>query len=83
MEFFQDPTFTIPEATYHHTMHCVDTIRQSLMCNLDSTLIFKVPGEWPAERGLRTCKNFEALMEWTTERSYISNDEKLLSAHVD
>ena len=80
MKLFQDPAFSIREATYHHTMHCADVMRQSLMCNVDSTLIHKIPREWPGEGGLRTCKNLEALKEWTTEKSYISrpDDEELL-----
>lgn len=72
MTLFQKPEFTIGEATYHHTMHCVDILRQALMCNSDSTLIKKVEGQWPGDGQVFQCRNFDALTQWTTEHAYIS-----------
>ncbi|KAJ5447788.1 hypothetical protein N7445_002609 [Penicillium cf. griseofulvum] len=73
MHLFQDPEYTIREATYHHTMHCVDIVRQALMCASDSTLIWKEYDiKWPGEGGTRVCRNFDALTEWVIDHQYVS-----------
>lgn len=73
MHLFQDPNYTIREATYHHTMHCVDIVRQALMCASDSTLIWKeYDVKWPGEGGTRVCRNFDALTQWVVDHQYVS-----------
>ncbi|RDW63731.1 hypothetical protein BP6252_11276 [Coleophoma cylindrospora] len=79
---FEEPNWSLPNATYLHTMHCADVIRQSLMCNTDSTLIFKVHGEWPGEGGVRTCKNYQALWDWTVDHQYISMPDEDFVPHM-
>ncbi|KAH6616857.1 hypothetical protein C7974DRAFT_402562 [Boeremia exigua] len=74
IKLWQNPSFSIADATYHHTMHCVDILRQGLLCAADSTLIFKTNDiKWPGEGGNVTCRNFEALKEWTLSRDYVSS----------
>ncbi|KAL4974640.1 hypothetical protein BDW66DRAFT_139299 [Aspergillus desertorum] len=73
MHLFQDPAYTIREATYHHTMHCVDIVRQALVCAADSTLIGReYDVKWPGEGGTRVCRNFDALSQWAEEHKYMS-----------
>lgn len=55
-----------------HIDHCIDTIRQSLMCASDLT---PLPFVWSEEnqktmevaRVLHTCRNFDAIREWGKE----------------
>lgn len=73
MHLFQNPDYTLRESTYHHTMHCVDIVRQALMCASDSTLIWKeYDVKWPGEGGTRVCRNFDALTEWVIGHQYVS-----------
>ncbi|KAJ5087929.1 hypothetical protein N7456_011545 [Penicillium angulare] len=56
-----------------HLSHCIDAIRQSLMCNAD---ISPVPWVWnsklqklrPVENSTHTCRDFEAIRLWAEER---------------
>lgn len=59
-----------------HIEHCVELIRQSIMCSLDLTLIPKrILGNsetgpvWHADQNqLHTCRDFAAAREWLIER---------------
>ncbi|KAH6661423.1 hypothetical protein BKA67DRAFT_493092, partial [Truncatella angustata] len=54
--------------------HCLDYVRQAVMCNADTTL---VTHKWfesaqtfgPNFRTQHTCRNFDALMDWSLARS--------------
>ncbi|KAF8972081.1 hypothetical protein BDZ97DRAFT_1650481, partial [Flammula alnicola] len=56
-----------------HVSHCVDTIRQSLMCNADISVNV---WQWNHETSMvvgystqaHTCKKFDKLVEWALER---------------
>ncbi|KAL6787359.1 hypothetical protein V8C43DRAFT_291397 [Trichoderma afarasin] len=79
-----DPAFSITDPTYYHTMHCVDVIRQQILCHADGTLIYKRPQDkYPGDGGIRTCNNFDALTKWTKEHAYISfpEDTNLFPSH--
>jgi len=40
-------------------------------------LIFKTDDiKWPGDGGSMTCRNFEALKEWTLERDYVSDTDE-------
>ena len=65
--YFQDDFF-VPETTWAHTMHCLDVIRQRLVCAVDGTLMAKTGDQDPGVGGLRTCGNFEALKDWASAR---------------
>ncbi|KAH8827706.1 hypothetical protein DL96DRAFT_1600027 [Flagelloscypha sp. PMI_526] len=57
----------------HHLRHCVDSIRESLMCSSD---IASIVWQWDEEvHGVRgrtavahSCRNFDKLLEWTQAR---------------
>jgi Mycotoxin biosynthesis protein UstYa len=57
----------------HHTRHCFDYLRQSLMCNADTNLEpvdFSLGGVtgWKFDR---KCRNFDAIKDWAeTYRSW-------------
>lgn len=56
--------------------HCVDSIRQSLMCSVDISTLF---WEWlpdqqrstPDSRTTHTCRDFEKVREWAVEHQKI------------
>jgi len=65
-----------PEPAYintPHVDHCIDQLRQSLMCTVDIT---PIPYQWypkyaaymPATGIMHTCRNFEAVQKWAMER---------------
>ncbi|ETS85646.1 hypothetical protein PFICI_03671 [Pestalotiopsis fici W106-1] len=59
----------------HHIDHCVDTIRQSLMCNAD---ISPLTWMWDDERAkilakgtiVHTCRRFDKIQEWASRYNY-------------
>ena len=63
--YFQDD-FDLHVPTWDHTMHCLEVLRQRLMCAVDGTLMAKNGDEDPGVGELRTCGNFEALKAWSS-----------------
>ncbi|PHH72496.1 hypothetical protein CDD80_4502 [Ophiocordyceps camponoti-rufipedis] len=66
-----------------HADHCIDDIRQSLMCHADlSVVTFDwLPGRrrpWPDFRLEQTCVDWGALDGWAAERSFSIFDQKTL-----
>ncbi|EED21441.1 conserved hypothetical protein [Talaromyces stipitatus ATCC 10500] len=55
---------------WDHITHCLDTLRQEIQCSADPTIggISRV----------HECRDFEALKEWTTKRSYTDFLEEIL-----
>ncbi|KAF1953089.1 hypothetical protein CC80DRAFT_570938, partial [Byssothecium circinans] len=59
----------IPELSMKHTDHCIDSIRQSLMCSSEIT---PLPYAWwpkyervlPTAGVTHTCRDFEAIRDW-------------------
>jgi hypothetical protein len=72
IKLHSDPSFvTLSDSTYYHTMHCIDVLRQLIVCASDSTLIFRrEEDKFPGEGRLRTCQNFGALKFWTQEHRF-------------
>jgi len=62
-----------------HLEHCYDALRQSLMCSADIT---PIPWMWDetADRAkavgriMHTCRDFEAIQEWSREHEVKSYD---------
>ena len=54
-----------------HTSHCVDSIRQTLMCGADiSTLVWRRDQEnklRPEGRVMHSCRNFDRIHEWADQ----------------
>lgn len=70
---------------YGHAMHCLNELRESVMCNADDTPLYtgRLNANVHADevvngRGtMRMCRNWDALMEWADARSacYLSEDK--------
>jgi hypothetical protein len=57
-----------------HVGHCIDTLRQSLMCTSDTSTIVWQWDEKSQRTGFRggvahTCRNFDAIRDWAKERT--------------
>lgn len=51
--------------------HCLDEIRQALMCHLDSTLLASNgSGTW-GDGQLRVCRDWEGLFDWVGDHGYV------------
>ncbi|PMD19849.1 hypothetical protein NA56DRAFT_602260 [Hyaloscypha hepaticicola] len=65
-------THTKHQWSWPHLIHCLDTIRQTLMCNIDTTLLgtthvdLRVFGDGPQPH---ICKDFWGIKQWLTEHS--------------
>jgi len=60
--------------TPRHLDHCVDSLRQSLMCSADiSTLHFewvpKYHRNYISAKATHTCRNFEKIRQWTKDKT--------------
>ncbi|KAK8128699.1 hypothetical protein PG984_009807 [Apiospora sp. TS-2023a] len=77
MDYFpktQDKKQRVPEMYERHYEHCVDYIRQSLMCQFDTGII---PYNWvldhenptPNANTHHTCVDWDALQEWLAQRT--------------
>lgn len=57
-----------------HTSHCIDSIRQTLMCGADiSTLVWRRDKEdklRPEGRVMHTCRNFARVWEWADSHQF-------------
>ena len=63
--------------------HCVDDLRQALMCHADTSVVtfdwkpqYRRP--WPNFSIDHTCVNWEALDNWASARSFSAYDQKSL-----
>lgn len=63
-----------------HASHCIDSLRQAVMCAVDIT---PIPWRWFPDRGesqpyssiQHTCRNFEQVREWAKENHLKSFDK--------
>ncbi|KAH8897933.1 hypothetical protein GQ53DRAFT_818185 [Thozetella sp. PMI_491] len=69
-KFHQFDKFSMDVDAWHHTMHCVDTLRAHIVCNPDGTLLGREPGKEAGVGQAMTCKNFDAYKEWAKINSY-------------
>ncbi|OKL63118.1 hypothetical protein UA08_01256 [Talaromyces atroroseus] len=56
-------------APWSHLVHCLDMIRQTLMCNLDTTVMWLWDPDTFADGQLHVCKDFWGLHQWMTEHA--------------
>ncbi|KAK7062678.1 hypothetical protein VNI00_000166 [Paramarasmius palmivorus] len=59
-----------------HVSHCVDWIRQSIMCHADTSVIVWQWEDWANETLVRgkvahTCRNFEKIQDWAKEHQIL------------
>jgi hypothetical protein len=55
--------------------HCIDSIRLSLQCSADVSLITwkwlkDYANPWPDFRGKHECRNWDDILEWANDRMY-------------
>ena len=48
-------------------MHCLDNIRQSLMCNMDATLLYTEDGIIFGDGQVHECRDWDAMIAWTAK----------------
>ena len=51
----------------HHSAHCFDYIRQSIICAADTSLEGKADAD-PGWGSKHECKDYDALLAWANER---------------
>ncbi|KAG9225253.1 hypothetical protein CCMSSC00406_0007084 [Pleurotus cornucopiae] len=76
-DYYPDMRLSLP-GNEAHMSHCLDSIRQSLMCSSDVSLIV---WKWDEEAGqsfprgdvVHRCRDFDKIKEWASERQLISN----------
>ncbi|KAF7865303.1 hypothetical protein EAF04_006280 [Stromatinia cepivora] len=67
------PNGTLNYCIWRHIDHCIDHVRQSLMCSAD---VAPIPVQWnnetrsmrPRVDSMHTCKNYDKLKEWATRK---------------
>lgn len=58
----------LTEKVAHHSAHCFNYIRQSLMCNADVTLEGKTDAG-PGEGSEHECVDYDALLKWANDHA--------------
>lgn len=56
------------EVKWEHTIHCLDSLRQSTMCRADDTLLYTEDGNVFGDGQVRECRDWEKLREWVETR---------------
>ena len=79
---------TVPELYERHYEHCVDYIRQDLMCQFDTGIIpynwvLDHPNPTPHAYTHHKCANWDALQEWLKERAVEVPEEFVWSQPED
>ncbi|KAF1959459.1 hypothetical protein CC80DRAFT_490372 [Byssothecium circinans] len=52
---------------FEHTMHCLDSLRQEVMCHADAELLCSEDGKVWGDGQVRTCGDWERVKVWTAE----------------
>jgi len=55
---------------WSHMIHCVDSIRQALMCSADDTLLYSNDSQTYGDGQLHVCRDWRALVKWTEDNKY-------------
>ncbi|KAH7904333.1 hypothetical protein BJ138DRAFT_1166726 [Hygrophoropsis aurantiaca] len=77
MEYYRpiEPSFQdTPEVVRMHLDHCVEMLRQNVMCSADVTMITwdwvkDHTSPYPNFNNRHQCRNFEKILDWTTEHA--------------
>ena len=51
--------------TWEHYLHCLDALRQDIMCRADDTPMYARFGHHVGDGQISMCRNWEKLLEWT------------------
>ncbi|GKT47363.1 uncharacterized protein ColSpa_07544 [Colletotrichum spaethianum] len=66
-------------------MHCVDIVRQQIICHADSTLVYKRPRDkYPGNGGMRVRNEFDALTHKTKDHAsqWLLGNVKIMPGNV-
>ncbi|KAJ5612186.1 hypothetical protein N7510_005380 [Penicillium lagena] len=56
-------------APWNHLVHCLDQMRQTMQCNIDTTLLAAKDPDHFIDGQSHRCKDFMALREWMTDHA--------------
>ncbi|KAI9814387.1 MAG: hypothetical protein M1827_003243 [Pycnora praestabilis] len=63
-------------APWPHVVHCVDQLRQTLMCDVDTTLLYVVDGGKKfADGQVHVCKDYWRLHHWLDEHAPLDTEQ--------
>ncbi|KAF2192971.1 hypothetical protein K469DRAFT_714992 [Zopfia rhizophila CBS 207.26] len=54
----------VQKVKWDHTIHCLDSLRQSVMCRADDTLLYTEDGNVFGDGQVRRCRDWKGLQEW-------------------
>lgn len=72
-----------PDVIRLHIDHCIEMLRQNIMCKADTTMItwYWVQGYDSPQANFNTrhrCRNFEKIMDWSTEHAIHIDESKMI-----
>lgn len=73
----RDENSSLPIWQPHHQAHCLEYLRQSILCSADTSLEGRGK-HWKVENGYgtkHTCVDYAALTQWATERAPVHFDD--------
>ncbi|KAH7084869.1 hypothetical protein BKA63DRAFT_573901 [Paraphoma chrysanthemicola] len=65
-----------PEYPLHHTLHCLDALRQHIMCHADNTPLYGHGDGMAGDGQLHQCKDWSALRDFATRNTACFRDGK-------
>lgn len=73
------------QAPFGHSTHCLDALRQTVMCNADDTLLYNKVNVSAGDGQMRKCRNWGALSGWAGENSacYFDSESAVASERVE
>lgn len=68
-----DTPLELPKVPFNHIGHCINAIRESLMCSADVTPIVyywdeQIQRSVPGFDAVHVCRDFEGIRKWALER---------------
>ncbi|KAM3087044.1 hypothetical protein ACMFMG_001155 [Clarireedia jacksonii] len=73
----QEVAKDLPQSTpLEHKFHCLDSLRQSVMCRADDTPLYTLGDFRSGDGQLRSCRDWELLSRWASERFPFSSSEQ-------
>ena len=67
------------DVPFGHSTHCLDALRQSVICNADDTLLYKRSKVADGDGQALKCRKWHALSDWAGKHSacYLDNKEAI------
>lgn len=65
----QEVVAGVPQSTpFEHKFHCLDTLRQSVICRADDMSLYTLGDFKSGDGQLRKCRDWNVLTRWATKR---------------